>query len=367
MQADGAIDLDAYFQRIGYAGARTARSTPCASCMSCIRRPSRSRIRTRWRAGRYCWTALRCSTNWCLVAAAVIASNRICCSAMYCEPVASDHRFASHAVVTSKRRHDGNRKPMRQPPPAMVIRLAGKMVRMRPLKLLSAASTGRSLSTALLLVFCLTQSCAYAACSDAPAAGVDWKGCDKQRLILRKAELQGAHLDGAEMDGTDLAQANLSGADLSRASVDRARFSEANLERAKLVRLIAYRTNFTGAKLAGADLTKAELMRSNFSGANLSGANLEKAELQRATLGGATLTGANLTGADLGRTNLVKAKLGDARFSQARMFLTRIEGVDLSSAAGMVQSQLDTACGNTQTKLPKGLKAPATWPCPADE
>ena len=47
----------------------------------------------------------------------------------------------------------------------------------------------------------------------------------------------------------------------------------------------------------------------------------------------------------------------------AFMFLTRIEGLDLSAAWGLQQAQIDLACGDTSTKLPAGLSAPAHWPC----
>ena len=217
------------------------------------------------------------------------------------------------------------------------------------------------------LLLCLAPGGVQAACSDPPKAGVDWSGCAKHRLILRNTNLQGAKLASSELDSTDLAQANLSGADLSRASLDRTRLSGADLSRAKLTQVNAYRSNFSAAKFAGADLTKAELIRSNLSGADLSGVNMEKAELPRASLEGANLSGANLSSTDLARTSLVKAKLAGARFVKARMFLTRIEGVDLSTVVGLVQSQLDSACGNNLTKLPAGLKAPASWPCAKEE
>ena len=39
------------------------------------------------------------------------------------------------------------------------------------------------------------------------------------------------------------------------------------------------------------------------------------------------------------------------------------KGLDLSKATGLQQMQIDLACGDAKTKLPAGLKAPATWPC----
>ena len=96
-------------------------------------------------------------------------------------------------------------------------------------------------------------------------------------------------------------------------------------------------------KLVGADLTKAELNR----------AVLAKADLSRATLVGAYLKRANLRGAILG-----KASVSDADFD-----LAELHGSDLSQTIGLVQDQIERACGDTTTKLPPGIKPPATWPC----
>ena len=99
---------------------------------------------------------------------------------------------------------------------------------------------------------------------------------------------------------------------------------------------------------------------------------LRKADLRGAKLGATDLNGsdlesANLAGADLSRTNLANAKLAGAKLAQARMFRTRVDGVDLSLALGLVQGQIDTACGDAKTVLPKGLKAPAAWPCAKED
>ena len=54
---------------------------------------------------------------------------------------------------------------------------------------------------------------------------------------------------------------------------------------------------------------------------------------------------------------------GPLNFTDAFLFLTRFEGLDLSAATGLQQMQIDLACGDDKTKLPEGLKVPATWPC----
>ena len=68
-------------------------------------------------------------------------------------------------------------------------------------------------------------------------------------------------------------------------------------------------------------------------------------------------------------SHLSRALLQEATFqgpidlTGAFMFLTRIEGIDLTKATGLQQTQADQACGDANTKLPDGLKVPATWPC----
>jgi uncharacterized protein YjbI with pentapeptide repeats len=86
-----------------------------------------------------------------------------------------------------------------------------------------------------------------------------------------------------------------------------------------------------GADLIGAKLKGADLRGANFRGAYLIGADLRGADLRRADLTGADLRGANLAGADL------------------------------TGSIFMIQSQLDSAKGDTETKLPAWLSAPAHW------
>jgi hypothetical protein len=45
------------------------------------------------------------------------------------------------------------------------------------------------------------------------------------------------------------------------------------------------------------------------------------------------------------------------------MFVTRVEGLDLSTATGLTQAQVDVACGDDKTKLPAKLTVPKSWPC----
>ena len=76
------------------------------------------------------------------------------------------------------------------------------------------------------------------------------------------------------------------------------------------------------------------------------GKNLTKADLCGADLRGALLIAANLSSTDLNG-----ADLRDADFSSA----------DLSGAIFLTQAQINSAKGNSQTKLPPMIKRPSYW------
>ena len=159
------------------------------------------------------------------------------------------------------------------------------------------------------------------------------KGVQLVGIDLRNAEASGAFLVKA-----DLTQANLQGANLNGANLQEARLILANLQGAIL--LLA---NLQGAKLNGANLQEANLPMANLQGALLTGASLQ----------GADLTGANLRGADLSNANLQGASLQWA-------ILT---GANLQGALELTQQQLNSACGDAETKLPPGM---SVKPCPEE-
>jgi uncharacterized protein YjbI with pentapeptide repeats len=204
-------------------------------------------------------------------------------------------------------------------------------------------------------------------CKSAPAPELDWSDCNKRNLMLEGSDLEGARLFGIDFSMTDLRGANLKSANLEKAILVRSVLADAIADKANLARVEAYRTSFVGVSAEGASFTSAELQRADFSRARLTGANFEKAELGRANFTGAVLTGARFSFANLSRADLSTAIFeGPIEFDGAFLYLTRIEGLDLSAATGLQQAQIDLACGDATTKLPSGLSAPATWPCAFD-
>jgi uncharacterized protein YjbI with pentapeptide repeats len=204
-------------------------------------------------------------------------------------------------------------------------------------------------------------------CGSTASPGLDWSECKKRNIMLQGSNLEGANLLGTEFDATDLSGTNLKSANLEKASLVRAWLTGAHAEKANFAKIEAYRSSFANVFATDASFAGAELQRANFSGARLTNADFEKAELGRANFQKAELTGTRFKLANLSRADLRSSTFeGAIAFDRAFMYLTRIEGLDLSAATGLEQEQIDLACGDQSTKLPAGLKVPADWPCATD-
>jgi uncharacterized protein YjbI with pentapeptide repeats len=231
-------------------------------------------------------------------------------------------------------------------------------------------ATGFSL-VALSMAFLLASSSnalRAADCGNIASPGLDWSGCSKTNIMLQSSDLKGANLAGAHFDSTDLSDTNLTSANLEKATLVRAWLKNAKADGANFAKIEAYRSDFSNASANGASFANAELQRAEFADAQLKNADFQKAELGRADFDKAVLTGANFSFANLSRATLNGAVFdGQTSFSGAFMYLTRIEGADLSKATGLQQAQINLACGDNTTILPSWLKAPSVWPCPPDD
>lgn len=212
-----------------------------------------------------------------------------------------------------------------------------------------------------------TMASAAADCSASAGPGVDWTDCDKKLLILSGNDFNAATLTEVDFTSTDLRETNLLMANLEKATLVRASLAGARADGANFNRVEAYRTNFNRIDARGATFVNGELQRSNFTDAVLTNADFTKADLGRADFGGAQITATRFQLANLSRADLRKTTFtGALDFANSFMFLTRIEGMDLSAATGLEQWQIDMACGDPATKLPAGLSASRSWPCQFD-
>ncbi|HEX7736435.1 MAG TPA: pentapeptide repeat-containing protein [Ktedonobacteraceae bacterium] len=105
--------------------------------------------------------------------------------------------------------------------------------------------------------------------------------------------------------------------------------------------------------LRASELVRAEvkLKKKDLRGADLVGARLKGADLRGANLRGAYLIAADLRGANLQKADLIGADLRGAD----------LRGADLTASIFLIQSQLDAAKGDIETKLPPSLTRPTHW------
>ena len=113
----------------------------------------------------------------------------------------------------------------------------------------------------------------------------------------------------------------------------------------------AVRAEVSELLLRASELARAGLPRRDHRGADLVGARLRGADLRGATLRGTYLIGADLRDADLRAADLVGADLRGAD----------LRGADLSGALFVTQAQLESARGDTRTRLPEALRRPLHW------
>lgn len=205
-----------------------------------------------------------------------------------------------------------------------------------------------------------------ARCKDDAEPGVNWTGCLKGRRDLSSHNMKGARLDRSILTGSDMARANLHKANLDGADLTYVSFLKADLGEATFNKAFGMRVSMEGARMQNAVLDKAEFFRVNLSGADLKGASARKAQLARGNFADAQLIGTDLSFSNVARAKFAGAHIEDVNLQGAYMYLTRLEGVDLSSAKGLEQLQVNLACGDDKTVLPSGLQRPASWPCKFD-
>ncbi len=193
-------------------------------------------------------------------------------------------------------------------------------------------------------------------------SGADLSEADLSGAVLKWACLYEADLYAADLHGTDLQFANLTGAGmsgganlrgaylsyahLSKSDLGDADLSKADLTDADLSGAWAYAADFTEANLGGADLTAADL----------NNAHLRGAELQQTNLTGTHLNNAHLQGAQLQQAALTETQLDGADFREVDL-----SGTDLTNARDVTQQQINSAIGDSRTRLPKNMHAPDSW------
>jgi uncharacterized protein YjbI with pentapeptide repeats len=129
-------------------------------------------------------------------------------------------------------------------------------------------------------------------------------------------------------------------------SRDGASCPHCNLFQADFSNLELKGRNFAGARLRQADMSAAVMNYTVMSGADLRDLNAY----------GAVFTGVSFAGANMTNASLVGTYLEGANFRGANLSGVNFSGAEMDRAVGLTQAQLNEACGDEATTLPRGLR-----------
>jgi uncharacterized protein YjbI with pentapeptide repeats len=133
----------------------------------------------------------------------------------------------------------------------------------------------------------------------------------------------------------------------------------AQIERAKhgadCPRCNLFQADFSNLERRGKSFAGARLRQADFSASVMKHVNLSGTDLRDVNAYGAVFTGSNLSGANLGDASFVGSYLQGANLSGARLDGANFSGAEMARAKGLTQAQLDQACGDAATTLPRGL------------
>lgn len=196
-------------------------------------------------------------------------------------------------------------------------------------------------------------SCAQCDLSGRTLTGLTLRDSNFAGAQFNRANLSGGNFDRSDLSGTQFKRAflarvegqsvNMAYASFQDATLTEAKFDNSVLTNSNMQRADISRANFTYSDFADADLTNATAANVNFEGSKFANARFDHMNLENAKL-----DGAKFHNVEFGDAILLGATMTGADFSQA----------DLSSVQGLKQVQLNSACGDSETRLPLGLSLP---------
>lgn len=138
---------------------------------------------------------------------------------------------------------------------------------------------------------------------------------------------------------------------LTRLSSDSLIVLDVEAHRDTVNALLLHTSELVRTKVCLGQKNSSKLQKTRSRGVDLIGADLRKTNLRGANLRGACLIAANLRGADLSGADLIGSDLRDAN----------LRGANLTDSIFLTQSQINTAKGDSDTKLPTLIVRPTYW------
>ena len=120
-----------------------------------------------------------------------------------------------------------------------------------------------------------------------------------------------------------------------------------------------FQADFDYEDISGKNLSRARIRQSDMSLATADRTNFSGADLSLANMYGVRATGANFGRANLAQAVLVGGYFSGSNFAGANFTGANLSGAEMSGARGLTQAQLNSACGDDETTLPRGLRVSA--------
>jgi uncharacterized protein YjbI with pentapeptide repeats len=117
-----------------------------------------------------------------------------------------------------------------------------------------------------------------------------------------------------------------------------------------------FQADFSNLELKGRDFAGARLRQADMSAAVMNGTTMAGADLRDVNAYGAVFTGVNFAGANMTNASFVGTYLEGANFRGAHLTGVNFSGAEMDRAVGLTQAQLEGACGDSTTTLPRGLR-----------
>ena len=120
-----------------------------------------------------------------------------------------------------------------------------------------------------------------------------------------------------------------------------------------------FQGDFSGMEVRGLNLAGARLRQADLSLSVMNRTRFSRADMRDVEAYGGVFSGSNFAGADLTNASFVGAYLDGSTLSGAKLNGTNLSGAQLARVVGLTQGQLNQACGDDATVLPRGLRIPA--------
>ncbi len=180
---------------------------------------------------------------------------------------------------------------------------------------------------------------------------------------LKNANFSGSSFNNSNLSGGNFDGSNLTGAHFRKALMYKIEGDNVNLNGANLADATLTEANLGNSVFIGTDFKRADLTRGKFKGGDFRKTSFERAIASDVNFENTNFTDANLDHINLHNANLKGGQFKNVTFGNAVLLEASLDGANLSDAnmaqvQGLKQDQLDTACGNANTRLPFGLSVP---------